>query len=74
MNENLTKAREEYLKKLKAGEVSIKNPKDRWSENKKSLRASIDAFCFECIGESIPEIRECTAKNCPLYVVRPYQK
>lgn len=50
-----------------------KTPKDKWRENPTSLRASINAFCWECIGENVDDIRNCTAENCPLYRVRPYQ-
>ena len=77
MNENLQIARDEYLRKLKEGEIERtknKTPFEKWKENKKSLRLSINAFCFECIGEIKPEITNCTATDCPLWHVRPYQK
>jgi hypothetical protein len=73
----LKAGREAYQEKLKNGLVekaNPKNPKERWEDNKNSLRCCIDAFCFECIGESIYEIKHCTAVDCPLYHVRPYQE
>ena len=39
----------------------------------KSLRASINSFCLECVCWQIEEIRKCTDLACPLYAVRPYQ-
>jgi hypothetical protein len=67
----------EYREKLARGEVKPpkkKNPTEKWKENKTSLRKSINAFCYECICGDISEIINCTAINCPLYKVRPYQK
>jgi len=76
-NENLNKAREEYQRKLKSGEITktpAKSAIEKWKENKKSLRASINAFCLICVGEVITDVRECTATDCPLWYVRPYQR
>lgn len=46
-----------------------------------SLRKAINAFCRWCIVDNTPgngtpaeQIRKCTATDCPLYRVRPYQK
>jgi len=39
----------------------------------RSLRASINSFCLECVCWQIEEIRNCTDLVCPLYAVRPYQ-
>ena len=75
--DKLSTGREEYLEKLRNGEIERspqKNPIEKWEENKKSLRASVSAFCFECIGEIKADIRDCTAYDCKLYHVRPYQK
>lgn len=40
----------------------------------KSLRASIDSHCLECMGYSRSGIRSCTSYACSLYAVRPYQR
>ena len=39
----------------------------------KSLRASVNSFCLECVCWRIEEIRNCTDLSCPLFAVRPYQ-
>jgi len=39
----------------------------------KGLRASIKAFCMECVGWERLAVTECTAPACPLYPVRPFQ-
>ena len=53
-----------------------KTPKQKWEEDKKSLRKSINYMCVSCMGDERGvnnDIRNCTAKNCALYEVRPYQ-
>ena len=54
-------------------EVKQKTPTEKWEENKKSLRLSINAMCYECLGFVKTDIKTCPAVNCPLYHVRPYQ-
>lgn len=58
------------------------NPIVRLANSKvRSLRASINAMCAHCMGctyeEISPgfanEVKNCTANNCPLFKVRPYQ-
>jgi hypothetical protein len=39
-----------------------------------SPRESIKAFCLECNGWEEAAIRDCTARACPLFRFRPYQK
>lgn len=40
-----------------------------------SLRAAINAKCFECYGyENVQDIRDCAATGCPLWASRPYRK
>ena len=38
-----------------------------------SPRECIKAFCLECNGLEETAIRDCTARACPLYRLRPYQ-
>ncbi len=67
----------EYQRKIAAGEIEptkSKNPREKWECNRANRKLSINAFCWECIGESIAEIRDCTAIDCALWYVRPYQK
>ena len=40
---------------------------------KASPRASLKAFCLECVGFERAAITECTAWTCPLWHLRPYQ-
>ena len=77
MNEQLIKGLAENREKVASGEIEVVrlNPIERSNANPTSLRLAINAMCFECLGKtgSAQEIRDCTAKNCPLYKVRPYQ-
>ena len=65
-----------------AGEVHYRKPKgptrsplERAQKNPKSLRAAIDAKCFQCQGEgqdpgTWARVRECTIPDCGLYLAR----
>jgi membrane protease subunit (stomatin/prohibitin family) len=35
---------------------------------------AIKNFCNECVGGMKADITNCTAKKCPIYIYRPYQK
>lgn len=35
---------------------------------------AIRNFCVSCVGNKTEDITNCTAKKCPLYIYRPYQK
>ena len=41
--------------------------------NPKSLRAAINAKCFECSGDQYREVTHCLANDCPLWPLRPWQ-
>lgn len=76
MNEGAQAGLAAYREKVASGEIVVvqKNPMQKHLENPKSLRMSINAFCYECLGAGSPaEIRGCTATKCPLYQVRAYQ-
>ena len=77
MNEQAKIALQEYREKVASGEIEVVrlNPIEKAKNNPKSLRLAIDAQCFDCMGRtgSTSDIRECTAKDCPLYKVRPYR-
>lgn len=54
------------------------DPMERALKNPTSLRAAIDAKCWDCQGrDSDPaprwRIGNCEMPDCPLYPVRPYQ-
>jgi hypothetical protein len=48
-------------------------PYAKLKANPKSLRAAINAFCFWCSCEQRKEVKLCTAVNCPLLNLRPWQ-
>ena len=76
MNEQAKIALQEYREKVASGEIEVVrlNPIERSNANPTSLRLAINAMCFEYLGNgSAQEIRDCTAKDCPLYKVRPYK-
>lgn len=39
----------------------------------RSMRDAIDAFCLQCVGYHMDDVRNCTAIGCPLWQLRPYQ-
>ena len=45
---NLENGRTAYLEKLKSGEIEKLDPIQKAKANPKSLRAAINAKCFEC--------------------------
>lgn len=81
MNEKALIALQEYKEKVANGEIERtppKNPKQKWEEDKTSLRKSVSAQCFMCMGgldgdNVIGEIRKCSSKVCTLWHVRPYK-
>jgi len=77
MNEQAKIALQEYREKVASGEIEVVrlSPIEKAKNNPKSLRLAIDAMCYSCMGKtgSTSDIRECTAKDCPLYPVRPYK-
>ena len=40
---------------------------------KGSRAAAAKLFCLQCVGFETKEVRECTSKECPMYLFRPYQ-
>ena len=76
-----TAALKEYQEKVKNGEIERtipKNPLEKWEEDKKSLRKSCNAMCYQCMGGDMgdnvrKEIKDCSSKDCALWHVRPYK-
>ena len=76
-----TAALKEYQEKVKSGEIERtvpKNPLEKWEEDKKSLRKSCNAMCYQCMGGDMgdnvkKEIKDCSSKDCALWHVRPYK-
>ena len=73
INLKLKQGAEEYQRKLKLGEVKPLDPFEKAKLNPKSLRMAINAYCYDCCCEQKPEVRFCTAVNCPLHNLRPWQ-
>lgn len=58
--------------------TKIHNPIEKALKNPKSLRAAINAKCFDCQGQDADpapkwRIGNCEMPDCPLYPLRPYQ-
>lgn len=56
-----------------------RNPIEKAQANPASLRAAIDAKCFDCEGgDADPRVQwriaNCVCPDCPLYPVRPHQR
>lgn len=70
-----------YQEKVRIGEIERTNPKtikEKWEEKKTSTRTSINYMCFQCMGGDMgdnvkKEIKDCSSKDCALYLVRPYK-
>lgn len=68
--------RKNELKSL--GKLGRLSPFEKVKASPKSLRKAVTAFCYECMGGDGEQgarghVRNCTAKQCPLYHVRPWQ-
>ena len=52
-----------------------KNPKEKLALNPGSLRASVNAMCYDCNGEEnwVNNTRHCEIPTCPLFNVRPFR-
>jgi hypothetical protein len=68
------------LARAEAGErIEHRNPLEKLALNPLSLRAAINAMCYQCEGEDAdPGVRRrigtCPIKTCALWAVRPYQR
>ena len=43
-------------------------------QKKTTPMQAIKQFCLSCVGDIRAEVTNCTARQCPLYIYRPYQK
>lgn len=67
---------EEYRRKIASGEIERpvnKNPIEKALAKPNSMRAAINAKCYDCAGHQVSEIRLCVMSDCPLFNFRPYQ-
>ncbi len=66
----------EYHRKIKSGEIErpkAKTPMEKALANPKSMRAAVNAMCWDCSGFSRPEVKRCEMEKCPLHNFRPWQ-
>jgi hypothetical protein len=49
------------------------NPIEKAKANPNSLRAAINGKCFECVCDKYKYVTHCLAKDCPLWLLRPWQ-
>ena len=76
----LDKARQVRAEMAAAGiKVHVKTPLERLADNPLSLRAAVNAKCYQCEGEDADpgvkkRIGSCTIRECGLWAVRPYQR
>lgn len=75
MNHALEKARAKREEMKAQGiEVERLDPIEKAKRNPASLRAAINAKCWDCTCGQRTEIQNCNCYNCPLWNVRPYQR
>ncbi len=75
-DKQLQKARAKRAENVRLG-IKPLNPTEKAKQKPQSRVLAIAAFCFECMGFAKSwrnDVRDCTAKNCPLYRFRPYKK
>jgi hypothetical protein len=75
--QNMKAGLAEYQEKLKSGAIEkpeTMNPVEKAIANPKSLRAAVNAYCWECAGNIKPEVGRCNIKTCPLWNLRPWQR
>lgn len=60
-------------------EGKLKTPGEKLAENPRSMRAAINAMCWQCMGGDGADpgwrnmIRNCTSPKCALWNFRPYR-
>ena len=63
------------LRDRRANERATKDsPVAKALKHPKSLRAAINAKCYDCAGYSRIEVTRCTVEDCPLWPLRPWQR
>ena len=74
--ERLRAAGVRYREKLAAGEIERLTPTQKAKANPKSMRAAINAECYDCCGEEnwINRTKFCTLFDCPFWTLRKNSK
>jgi len=73
VNLKLKQAAEEYRQKLSLGLVEKLDPIEKAKQNPRSLRFAVNAKCYDCCCHIRAEVKFCTAVDCPLHNLRPWQ-
>lgn len=77
MSEELTglEKAQEILRKRREEGVPLErlDPIEKARRNPQSLRAAINAKCWDCSCAQRVEIRRCPVTDCPLHHLRPYK-
>ena len=66
-----------YQERVASGEIErakAMDPIEKSEKNPKSLRAAINAKCYDCCCYSRTEVGKCTSYECPLHKLRPWVK
>ena len=76
---SMQNARDALERKQALGECRQKNPVEKLADKPTSLRAAVNAKCFECNGEDADpcwkwRVGNCDIFGCGLWGVRPYRK
>ena len=71
-------ARIKMQERKEAGLSAYRTPFEVLKDNPKSMRAAINAMCWDCQGrDSDPSVRwrigNCVCTDCPLWTFRPHQ-
>ena len=61
----------EAEKRAEAAMRRIESAKARALASPRSRNLAIRAFCIECVGGSLKDVRECVCLGCSLYPFRP---
>jgi len=78
MSTGIEQAQQALKAKREAGEIEYLNPTEKAIRNPESLKAAINAMCYECVGRDEGDsprktIAECSGWSCPLWSHRPHQ-
>lgn len=79
LSDNMKRAREARKKAAEEGRLTKRNPLQMAADAPTNVKLAVKAKCFDCVGGEAADkgyritIKECPAKRCPLYAVRPYQ-
>jgi len=76
------KALAKWRKEKAAAEKKGGKALEKWNAEQAAKKAqrkvtpimAIKAFCLSCVGDVRADITSCSAKQCPLYGLRPYQR